>query len=369
MRSTKFRVTAWLVLLLLVLAQFVLTGSGIAPSAYGLLMQAGVPLARRSTLNMDGVGVTCVDNPGSTRTDCTVPGVSASGVSLYSATASATNAAAAEATLIGAGSGGLNLPANYFSPAGVTLVISAAGHYSTPIDPGTLRIRLKVGAATVLDTGAWTPLPSVTNAVWTLDARIVSRTVGAGGTVMAQSEFRPGVGVPIGQDWPMLNTAAVALDTTAVNTVNLTAEWSAATGETITGTNFLMSGVTAGSGIWSNPKLMATFLLCAGPCTVGETSNWKWTAPFALTVQSCTIDAMTYPTGADMTVDILRQGTTTIFSGAVMTLPAGGVTFQTNSGMAAAASLTAGQFLTASVTGIGSTIPGQFVNVVCTTAY
>lgn len=247
MRSTSFRWGTALVLLVFCFVQ--VYGSGIAPSAYQLIMQGGVALSRRSTVNFTGTGVTCVDNAGLLRTDCTIPGVGASGVAIFSATASATNAAAAEATIIGAGAGTLTLPANYFLAAGDTVVIHAAGHYSTPIAPGTLRIRLKVGAATVLDTGAWTPLPSITQAVWELNTRITARSVGVGGTVMAQGEFKPGVGIPVGQSWPMLNTAAVALDTTAANAVALTAEWSAATGETITGTNFLVHGVTTGGGI------------------------------------------------------------------------------------------------------------------------
>ncbi len=248
MRSTKFR---WLTAVVLGVFGFVqVYGSGIAPSAYQLIMQTGVGLARRNSVNFTGAGVNCVDNAGLLRTDCTVAGgISPSGVYLFSSTGSATNAAAVEATIIGAGSGSLTLPANYFAAAGDTVMIHAAGYYSTPIGPGTLRIRLKVGAATVLDTGAWTPQPSITNAVWELNTRVVARSVGVGGTVMSQGEFRPGAGIPVGQDWPMLNTAAVALDTTAANAVALTAEWSAAGGETITGTNFLLYGVLTGSGV------------------------------------------------------------------------------------------------------------------------
>ncbi len=52
----------------------VLWASGVAPAAYNLIMQAGVPLARRTTLNFIGAGVTCVDNAGLLRTDCTVAG-------------------------------------------------------------------------------------------------------------------------------------------------------------------------------------------------------------------------------------------------------------------------------------------------------
>jgi hypothetical protein len=69
MRSTLFKsVTALLVAFVLLYA------SGVAPAAYNLIMQTGVALARRSTINFTGAGVTCVDNAGLLRTDCTVAG-------------------------------------------------------------------------------------------------------------------------------------------------------------------------------------------------------------------------------------------------------------------------------------------------------
>lgn len=266
MRSTKSRVLTLSVLLAFGFVQ--VFGSGIAPAAYQLVLQAGIALARRTQINFIGAGVTCVDNAGLTRTDCTIPGSSY----LFSSTADATNAAVAEATVIGAGSGSLTLAANYFGTAGNPLIVSAAGHYSTPVAPGTLRIRLKIGAATVLDTGAFVPQPSLVQQVWTLEARVVSRAVGAGGTVMVQSQFHPGAGAPVGQDWPLLNTAAVALDTTAANAVALTAEWSAAGGETITGTNFLMYGVTGAS--IPTPVGYATIQQATVPLTQRQVVNF-----------------------------------------------------------------------------------------------
>jgi hypothetical protein len=69
MRSTLFKsVTALLVAVVLLYA------SGVAPAAYNLIMEEGGALARRSTLNFIGAGVTCVDDAGNTRTNCTIPG-------------------------------------------------------------------------------------------------------------------------------------------------------------------------------------------------------------------------------------------------------------------------------------------------------
>jgi hypothetical protein len=119
----------------------------------------------------------------------------------------------------------------------------------------------------------------------------------------------------------------------------------------------------------SGGQLTATFLLCAGGCYVGETTNWKWFAEFPLTFTQCGIDAITYPTGSAVTVDLLKGGTTTIFSSAIPTLADGSSIFVNTTGMATNASFTQGQFITAAVTGVGSTVAGQFVTVTCMATY
>lgn len=66
----------------------VLWASGVAPAAYNLIMDEAGALARRSTVNFAGAGITCVDNAGALRTDCTVAGgggtyVSSAGAPAY----------------------------------------------------------------------------------------------------------------------------------------------------------------------------------------------------------------------------------------------------------------------------------------------
>ena len=68
-RSILFRTCAGLVAVVMIL-----WGSGVAPAAYNLIMDEAGALARRSTVNFTGAGVTCVDNAGALRTDCTVAG-------------------------------------------------------------------------------------------------------------------------------------------------------------------------------------------------------------------------------------------------------------------------------------------------------
>lgn len=124
------------------------------------------------------------------------------------------------------------------------------------------------------------------------------------------------------------------------------------------------SGPTGATG--TAGPYTATFLLCAGPCVaLTDTSYWKWTAPFALSITSCIVDASTYPTGAALTVDVLKGGATTIFSSTVPTLADGSSSYNEQTGMAAAATLAKGDYLLAKVLTVGSTIAGQNVNVVC----
>ena len=52
----------------------VTSGSCGTPTAYSTVQDEGVALTQRSAINFTGAGVTCADNAGSTRTDCTIPG-------------------------------------------------------------------------------------------------------------------------------------------------------------------------------------------------------------------------------------------------------------------------------------------------------
>ena len=112
-----------------------------------------------------------------------------------------------------------------------------------------------------------------------------------------------------------------------------------------------------------------TFLLCAGPCAVNETSNWKWSAARPVAITGCLIDAVTYPSGGAASVDVLKGGATSIFASAPLVLADGSSSRSTQSAMSSAANLSPGDYLIAKVLTTGSTVAGQFVNVVCTAAY
>ena len=102
---------------------------------------------------------------------------------------------------------------------------------------------------------------------------------------------------------------------------------------------------------------------------MNETSNWKWSAARPVAITGCLIDAITYPSGGAVSVDVLKGGASSIFASTPPALPDGSQSYSTQSAMSSAASLAPGDYLIAKVLSTGSTVPGQFVNVVCTAAY
>jgi hypothetical protein len=97
-RSILFRTCAGLLIVV-----FLLYASGVAPAAYNLVMDEASALARRSTINFAGAGVTCVDNAGQLRTDCTIPG--GGGTPYYQTVQDETTGLTQRATINFAGSG------------------------------------------------------------------------------------------------------------------------------------------------------------------------------------------------------------------------------------------------------------------------
>lgn len=195
---------------------------------------------------------------------------------LFTSTASATVAnTAVETSLIGSGVGSLTLPANFFS-AGTSLRVSVAGVFGTKATPGTIRIRLKLGSTVILDTGAVTPADSITNEEWQLQTLITCRTAGATGTVIANATVPHGDGSTAALfGWRMVNTSTITVDTTATQTVAMTALWSTAdTANTISTTNFEM--YSAGSGLPSYSGNSGLFLGLNG------TPALEWAAPVSV---------------------------------------------------------------------------------------
>lgn len=189
-------------------------------------------LARRQVYSSSNNDALVNFSAGSKSIFITQPGHRKGSPVLYVSTSSAqVNNSTTEATLIGGGVGSLTFPANSLF-IGRTLRIKLSGIISTAaISPGTLRIKVKLGTTVILDTGAQTITSSLSNMVWRIEASITVRSTGSGsgGSVFAQSAFEHQVtALAALLAWAMTNTAAVNMDTTISNALDVTATWGTA---------------------------------------------------------------------------------------------------------------------------------------------
>lgn len=135
-----------------------------------------------------------------------------------------------ESTLLSSGVGSLTLPAN-FLVTGKTVKITVAGVHSATANPN-ITINIKLGSTTVMTTGIVTSGNS-TNAFFEIHGFITCYTTGATGTVWAEGYYVE-TGGGTGR-FSMGNSAATTIDTTASQTINVTATWgTASTSNTIT---------------------------------------------------------------------------------------------------------------------------------------
>ena len=142
---------------------------------------------------------------------------------------------ASELTLVGTGVGNTALNANDFF-AGRSLIVYANGYYTFNA-ASTLDLKIKLGATTILDTGAIALVAGVSNLSWRLMAIVTCRTTGSTGTIMPQS-----MGEFTSIEWNMSNVIPITIDTTVSQQFDLTAQWSMASAlASITCTNLILS--------------------------------------------------------------------------------------------------------------------------------
>lgn len=142
-----------------------------------------------------------------------------------------------ETTLIGTGIGTVTLPANFFT-AGKTLLIRLRGYFSTTGAPN-IQFKLKHGAVTLVDSGAFATPANVANQLFDLYWVITCYTTGATGTVWTQGQGTLYGAHASSTMFDMETTAAVTIDTTASGAMDATVTWGTANpSDTITATNF-----------------------------------------------------------------------------------------------------------------------------------
>jgi len=134
----------------------------------------------------------------------------------------------AETTLLGAGNGSLIIPADT-TAIGDRFAFSVQGILSSVANP-MLRLQLKSGVVLLADTGAQT-IGNLANGHWVITGDVVTRTIGATGTVTISGSFITSAG----DHFEFVNTVPVTIDTTINRVVDVTVIWgTAAAGNTIT---------------------------------------------------------------------------------------------------------------------------------------
>ena len=134
---------------------------------------------------------------------------------------------AAEATLLGTGVGTLTFPANFWV-VGRTIRFEMHGNIASTGTP-TARVRLKMGATTLLDSTALTMTALAGTEEWDLVGLITCRSTGAGGTLRANCFFTYETGAgstPV--DRLFIAGATIVFNTTASGAIDVTFQWGTA---------------------------------------------------------------------------------------------------------------------------------------------
>lgn len=134
-----------------------------------------------------------------------------------------------------------NLASNYALVAdecvpGRVYKVTARGVYSQTAAAVNMTIRIKFGTTVLATTGAQAMgAVAMTNRQWELTADVICQTTGVTGTVEAAGTWKKHTSAILNSFWEMPNTAAITVNTTTTQTLQISAQWSTAlAGNTIT---------------------------------------------------------------------------------------------------------------------------------------
>ena len=196
--------------------------------AYNTIQEDGVSLPPQQVLDFQGAGVSVANGVG--KTVVTILGnIPTTNYGLYSQTADSipVTATITEGSLIGVGQGGLSVPENGFQ-VGNSFQVEMGGFLSAK-NGDNLRIRVKTNYGAVLADSGLQTLNASTNDVFKMSISFTVRNIGASTVAMIQSS---GVFNTIKQSNGALTGFAfnsensTTFDTTILNTLEVTAEWS-----------------------------------------------------------------------------------------------------------------------------------------------
>lgn len=118
--------------------------------------------------------------------------------------------------------GTVTIPANTLK-VGDVIRVRAQGIATSTNSTDTLNVKLKIGTTVIVATGA---LDVANNDIFLIDATLVIRTIGAAGTFIATGTVT--IGASGTATAKAFNLAETAIDTTAAQTITVTATWSVA---------------------------------------------------------------------------------------------------------------------------------------------
>lgn len=128
-------------------------------------------------------------------------------------TASVTNA---ESNLIGTGIGTGTIPANFLT-VGRTLRYRASGTFIPTNNSATFIFRIKLGTSILATTATIDPTNFASALGWFVEGDFVVRTTGQSGTCRGNATLKYGTSATAFAEAPMINTTAIAIDTTISN--------------------------------------------------------------------------------------------------------------------------------------------------------
>lgn len=118
------------------------------------------------------------------------------------------------------------IPSNSLS-AGQSLRIKLYGVYNIAAGPETVEFKVKIGTQTVLDSGAVTLVPPMTNGGIAVDADLFVNSVGSAGSIEAQGVGQ--LGAPTsGSSINLTNIAPYVIDTTINEAITVTWQFTTA---------------------------------------------------------------------------------------------------------------------------------------------
>jgi hypothetical protein len=152
-----------------------------------------------------------------------------SGVYAQTANSTIVTGTTAESTLVGAGVGSLLVPANVFQ-IGDSFRLIASGVMNAANNQ-TIRIRVKTGSVTLLDSGVQSLTNSIINDVWDLEIDFTVRQLGTPGVASIASVgtfhyLKTSNASTQGFAFNVINNTT--FNTTISNTLNVTVQWGSA---------------------------------------------------------------------------------------------------------------------------------------------